>query len=183
MKTILIFALLITAIVVARCSVINVTANDLANSSPVRNISEQEIEKVSSPADISPNSSSLALSINVAPELELTRTDDQGAVVVTVTPLNLEQTDDILVFDVFMNTHSVDLSMDLAQFSLLETDLGNSIQAIKWDGPQGGHHVEGKLTFAKSIDGKNIFDGASSIVLKISEVDAPLRIFTWQINN
>jgi len=53
---------------------------------------------------------------------------------------------------------------------------------VAWDRPQGGHHVEGKLTFSKTIDNKNIFDGAHSIKRKISEVDAPLRIFSWQIN-
>jgi hypothetical protein len=181
-KQILYIALITTMIIVAGCSVINAPTNDFNNSSNADNFTEQETGKVTSYEDKLPKSSSLPQSSNLVSELELTRTDDQGAVVVTVTPLNLDQSDDLLVFDISLNTHSVDLSMDLAQFSILETDLGSSIQAIKWDGPQGGHHVEGKLTFSRTIDGKNIFDGARSIKLKISEVDAPLRIFSWRIN-
>ena len=183
MKKILGIAAIITMFIVTGCSVIEIPLNDSGNSSAVNIPEKQEIEKLALTGDTSPNSSSLPPSTNTVTELELTRTDDQGAVTVTVTPLNLNQSDDILVFDVSMNTHSIDLSMDLAQFSVLETDLGSSLQAIKWDGPQGGHHVEGKLIFVKTKDGKNIVDGANSIILKISEVDAPLRIFTWQIND
>lgn len=44
-----------------------------------------------------------------------TMTDEQGAVRVSVTPLNLDETDkENLAFEVAMDTHSVDLSMDLA---------------------------------------------------------------------
>jgi len=182
MKKILGIASIITMFIVTGCSVIKLPLNDSGNSSAVNIPEKQEIEKLSLTGDTSLNNSSLPPSTNTT-ELELTRTDDQGAVTVTVTPLNLDQSDDTLVFDISMNTHSIDLSMDLAQFSVLETDLGSSLQAIKWDGPQGGHHVEGKLTFVKTKDGKNIVDGANSIILKISEVDAPLRIFTWQIND
>jgi hypothetical protein len=45
---------------------------------------------------------------------ELTRLDEQGMVTVEVTPLNLGMPGETLVFEVSMNTHSVDLSMDLA---------------------------------------------------------------------
>jgi len=50
---------------------------------------------------------------------ELTRLDEQGAVVFEVTPLNLGTPAETLEFDVAMNTHSVDLSMDLAGLSTL----------------------------------------------------------------
>jgi len=78
---------------------------------------------------------------------DLTRVDDQGAVVVEVTPLNLDTATDTLEFDVSMNTHSVDLRMGLAQLATLSTDAGLTIQATKWDATPGGHHVPGKLIF------------------------------------
>ena len=75
---------------------------------------------------------------------ELTRTDQQGMVVIEITPLDLGTTADSLEFNVAMNTHSVDLSMDLASLSTLTTDAGLAIAASKWDAPPGGgHHLSG----------------------------------------
>ena len=77
---------------------------------------------------------------NMADSNELTRIDEQGAVVIEITPLNLDTPMETLEFDVAMNTHSVDLSMDLALLSTLSTDTGVTIQAAKWDATPGGHH-------------------------------------------
>jgi hypothetical protein len=112
---------------------------------------------------------------------DLTRSDSQGAVEFDVTPLNLDNPGDTLIFDVSMNTHSVDLSMELSQLAVLSTDDGKTLQAIQWDAPKGGHHVEGKLSFPTTLDGKNILTGANEITLTITNVDAPSRIFTWQL--
>jgi hypothetical protein len=112
---------------------------------------------------------------------EFTRIDEQGAVVFEVTPLNLGIPADTLDFDVAMNTHSVDLSMDLAALSTLSTDTGLSVQASKWDAVPGGHHVEGKLIFPSAHDGTPILEGASKLTLTIVEVDAPSRVFEWQL--
>ncbi len=112
---------------------------------------------------------------------DLTRSDQQGAVTVNVTPLNLNNASDQLEFDVALETHSVDLSMDIATLATLTTDTGISTQATKWDAPRGGHHVSGKLIFPATKDGKSILDGASKLTLTIVNVDAASRVFEWEL--
>jgi predicted small lipoprotein YifL len=112
---------------------------------------------------------------------DMTRSDGQGAVTFEVKPKNLDNPGNALVFEISMNTHSVDLSMDLANLATLTTDNGRSVQATSWDAPGGGHHVSGKLTFPTSEDGKSILDGATKLTLTIKDVDAPERAFTWNL--
>jgi hypothetical protein len=112
---------------------------------------------------------------------DLIRTDNQGAVAFTVQPTNLSSADESLNFAVSMNTHSVDLSMDLATFAILTTDNGNSVQGNLWDDPRGGHHVSGTLTFPATVSGKSIPEGAKQLSLIIKNVDAPERTFTWDL--
>ncbi len=111
-----------------------------------------------------------------------TRTDQQGAVVVEVTPLNLDQPGRTLDFRVSMETHSVDLSMDLATLATLATDTGLQVEAISWDGPLGGHHVSGTLSFPVTAEGKALLEGASELTLTIRSVDAEARVFAWSID-
>ena len=113
---------------------------------------------------------------------DMTRSDQQGAVVVSITPLNLADSSEQLEFDVVLETHSVDLSMDLAVLSSLTTDTGVIMQATLWDAPRGGHHVSGKLIFPALSDGTPILSGASRLTLTILEVDAASRVFEWQLN-
>jgi hypothetical protein len=109
-------------------------------------------------------------------------TNSQGAVTVIVKPLDLGSQEGKLKFEVTLDTHSVDLSMNLAALSSLSTDTGLAVQAEAWDAPQGGHHVSGTLTFpASTADGKVILDGASKLTLVIKDVDAPERTFTWDL--
>ena len=115
------------------------------------------------------------------PSLELTRSDEQGAVTVNVTPLNLENPSDRLEFNVALDTHSVDLSMDLATLAKLTTDRGITVQATLWDAPRGGHHVKGKLIFPATKDGSSLLEGANKITLTISNVDTSSRIFEWKL--
>src|SRR5512138_3789678 len=96
---------------------------------------------------------------------DLTRVDEQGAVVVEVTPENIKAASGTLDFDVAMNTHSVDLSMDLSQLATLTTDTGVSVQANGWDAPGGGHHVSGKLSFPATKDGKSVLEGATRVTI------------------
>lgn len=110
-----------------------------------------------------------------------TRTDQQGAIIFEITPLNLDAPTDTLEFDVVMDTHSVDLSMDLATLSTLTTDTGVSVDATLWDAPLGGHHVEGKLIFPVMLDGNSILEGVTKLTLTIVNVDAPTRIFEWEL--
>jgi hypothetical protein len=107
--------------------------------------------------------------------------DEQGYVEVAVTPLNLNAPDGNLNFSVGLNTHSVDLSMDLAQLATLEADNGLMVQANLWDAPLGGHHVSGVLSFPAVSEGASLLEGASHLTLKIRDVDAPERSFTWSL--
>jgi hypothetical protein len=131
-------------------------------------------------APASSNSNTLPVSTGQE-NSELTRTDEQGAVTFEVTPVNLSKAADSLEFDVSMNTHSVDLSMDLAQLATLTTDTGLTIQASKWDATPGGHHVPGKLIFPVTQDGKSVLDGAGKLTLTIVNVDVPSRVFEWPL--
>lgn len=112
-----------------------------------------------------------------------TQTDNQGAVAVTITP-RLGQVDDgsnTLVFEVALETHSVDLSMDLAKLTTLQTDTGVTVQAVVWDAPRGGHHVAGTLQFPSVSGGQSVLAGATFFTLIVRDVDAPERKFTWQL--
>lgn len=119
---------------------------------------------------------------SVAPgDEDLARWDDQGAVEFEIRPRNLlSPVGGLIEFDVFMNTHSVDLSMDLAELSTLETDLGLHVSAGWWSGGSG-HHVQGVLTFPeKDPAGRMILEGARTITLRIVGVDVSVREFEWE---
>ena len=106
--------------------------------------------------------------------------DEQGAVTVEITPLNLGDPGITLDFQVSLDTHSVDLSMDLAALATLTTDDGVTVQALKWDAPLGGHHVSGTITFPAETDGAALLEAASTITLMLVDVDAPERVFVWE---
>lgn len=112
---------------------------------------------------------------------DLTRSDSQGAVEVSVRPLDLGSQGDTVSFEVSLNTHSVDLSMDLTTLASLSTDTARTVQASAWDGPTGGHHVEGTLVFPAIADGTRLLEGARRLTLTIVNVDAPQRTFTWSL--
>jgi hypothetical protein len=111
----------------------------------------------------------------------LTRVDEQGAVVIRVTPLNLTNPGETVDFEVDMNTHSVDLGMNLAELATLTTDTGQKIAAVKWEAPGGGHHVAGKLLFPSTTGGKPLLQGATKLALSLRDVSVPGRVFTWDL--
>lgn len=108
-------------------------------------------------------------------------TDSQGVVTVIVKPLDLTSSPDTLGFEITLDTHSIDLSMDLAALATLMTDTGQSVQAATWDAPLGGHHVSGTLSFPAVVESKAILDGASKLTLIIKDVDAAERVFAWDL--
>lgn len=112
---------------------------------------------------------------------DLLREDNQGAVSVSVEPLNLDAPGDTLDFEVAMSTHSVDLSMDLMTLATLTTDTGLSATPVVWDAPRGGHHVGGTLSFPVGANGKSLLEGTKKLTLTIRDVDAPERIFIWEL--
>ncbi len=80
-----------------------------------------------------------------------------------------------------MNTHSVNLGMDLAALGTLTTDTGRAVRATVWDALKGGHHVSGRLSFPASVDGTPLLNGAKKLTLTLQNVDAPERTFTWDL--
>ncbi|MBI3243194.1 MAG: hypothetical protein HYZ49_12970 [Chloroflexi bacterium] len=115
-------------------------------------------------------------------EQSLARFDSQGAVEFVVTPLNLTTPNETLDFDISLNTHSVDLSWDLAAQSVLTTDTGLEVKGLNWP-VGGGHHYEGTLTFpTKTADGKFLLDGAKTLTLTIQDAGVASRMFEWELS-
>ncbi len=113
---------------------------------------------------------------------DLARTDSQASVEFVVTPLNLDAPGDTLDFDVSMNTHSVDVSWDLAAQSVLSTDTGLEVNGLNWP-LGGGHHYEGTLTFpAETADGKALLEGAKTLTLTIRDTGVTKRVFVWELS-
>ena len=136
---------------------------------------------ISSPLPTQPQPDSVSTEPD-SPEFDsATRMDDQGAIIFEVTPLDLNQTAESLEFSIVLTTHSIDLSMDLAATATLSTDTGVNVNSTLWDAPRGGHHVEGKLIFPATQNGNSILDGATKLTLTITNVDAPTRIFEWEL--
>jgi hypothetical protein len=138
-------------------------------------------ERAAATAAPLPSPSATATAPLTQPAVSLTRTDVQGAVTVAVTPLNLDNPGDTLDFDVAMNTHSVNLDMDLAGLASLATDTGRAVQASTWQAPSGGHHVDGTLSFPARTDGELLLQGTRQLTLTIRNVDAAERTFTWEL--
>ncbi len=157
MKRILLPAILILSLVLSACS----ATSTLPQTDP-------QPDAVSTDSSSPSNDSAM-------------RIDQQGAIIVEITPLNLDSPTDTFEFDVVMTTHSIDLIMDLATLATLTTDTGISVESSLWDAPLGGHHVEGKLIFPTTKDGKPILAGATKLTLTIINVDAPTRIFEWEL--
>jgi len=89
------------------------------------------------------------------------------------------------VFAVEMDTHVVNLDgYDLRQLASLRTDQGQKIQPTNWNGPSGGHHRSGTLTFPATLGNGTPLIGPNtrSITLVIRNIgDVPERTFTWTL--
>jgi hypothetical protein len=94
--------------------------------------------------------------------------------------------EDNLVFLVFLNTHSVDLTAyKLETLSTLKEAGGATYQALGWRENEGGssHHRSGALLFPKrGQDGQEILARAKAIELVIRDIDnVPERAFRWEL--
>jgi hypothetical protein len=90
-----------------------------------------------------------------------------------------------LVFNVAMDTHSVDLDgYDLSTMAVLQTSDGRETATLNWDSPAGGHHRKGTLAFSETaLDGKPLIEvDTESIELVIYDLSGvPTRSFTWAL--
>ena len=102
-----------------------------------------------------------------------TKTDDQASITVVVTPLDLSPNSTEWKFDIGMNTHSVELDQDMTTSVVLVDDQGKEYKPLTWEGPAGGHHREGVLTFNR------ITPTPKSVKLTISGIGGVVRNFTW----
>lgn len=102
-----------------------------------------------------------------------TKTDDQASVNVVITPLDLGEQSLEWKFDVGINTHSVELDQDMTQSAVLIGDDNKEYKPIKWDGPTGGHHREGTLSFAP------ITPYPQHLTLKIKDIGGVPRSLSW----
>ncbi|OGK32122.1 hypothetical protein A3F57_03570 [Candidatus Roizmanbacteria bacterium RIFCSPHIGHO2_12_FULL_36_11] len=80
-------------------------------------------------------------------------------------------------FKLEFNTHSVDLSFDIANQSYLIDDRGNRVEGSTWNGsPPGGHHREGTLIFNDPLSETKY---AEFIIKEIAGVSE--RKFKWEL--
>lgn len=101
----------------------------------------------------------------------------ERGVTVKVTPRALGAPGTPWEFAVVLDTHSADLSDDLANSATLTTDDGRTFKPTNWQGsPPGGHHREGVLVF----DGPAPRPGAIELRIDRPGESAP-RIFRWQL--
>lgn len=132
----------------------------------------------SNPAASGPAASSPA-SASAGPAAGLTQTSDGGQVTVVVDWAGPAAG---AVFDVTLDTHSVDLDpLDLAD-TILRNDRGETLTARPWTAPKGGHHREGTLAFDGDVT--PFLAGSRWIELVITGVgDLPERTLRWELDS
>jgi len=95
-------------------------------------------------------------------ERDFLRTDSKGPVEVSVAFNNIiEANDKELVFEIYLNTHSVDLeNIEFENLSIFRTNNGVEIDnGFSWEVSGGsGHHISGLLKVSNNINGNKILD-------------------------
>lgn len=102
------------------------------------------------------------------------QTKTMGAVEVEVTPKTLTKGKEA-VFEVVLNTHSVDLNYDYTKIITLTDNLGKNYKALNWSGENSGHHLSRQLTF------EPLSTKAQKIILNIDGIDNQSASFTWDL--
>lgn len=104
------------------------------------------------------------------------KTDDQSAVIVIVTPIDIFSQAKEWKFDIVMDTHSVEMDQDFTKTAVLVDGQRKEYKPLRWEGtPAGGHHREGTLVFGQIKSDSNLIE------LKISGIGDATRSFSWQI--
>jgi hypothetical protein len=104
------------------------------------------------------------------------QTNDENAVWVEVKPVQLTPGQPA-IFEVRLNTHSVNLSYDMVKVSSLQDSQGKVYQATAWKGSSpGGHHRRGTLEFPQ------LQGNPQTVKLVIQGIaDIPQRVFEWKL--
>jgi hypothetical protein len=104
------------------------------------------------------------------------QTSNKNMVRVDVKPIQLTAGEKA-IFQVSLNTHSVDLSYDMEEVCILQDNEGRVYNVTKWKGSSpGGHHRRGTLEFP-ALEGN-----PRSIKLILKGIgDVPERFFEWKI--
>jgi hypothetical protein len=113
---------------------------------------------------------------SAAKALEAQKSAARG-VTVSVQPLDLSPAAGSWAFKIVLDTHSADLSDDLAKAAVLVDDRGAEHRPAGWQGaPPGGHHREGTLAFAP------VTPRPGAIELRIQRPGEPApRAFRWRL--
>ena len=101
----------------------------------------------------------------------------EGPVSVTVIPPSELKDSSVWIFGVTLDTHSGNLSQDVAKSALLSDNNGKEYKPVSWEGdaPEG-HHRKGVLKFSP------IIPRPASIKLNISKVGGiEERTFMWTL--
>jgi hypothetical protein len=163
--------LFIGIFILAACS-----APQLSGLTPAASKKSQDVSATVAP---SPTKVPATTAAELNNDPNLVRADSQGSVEFLVVPKNLDAPADTLDFLVEMNTHSVDLSWNLAAQSTLTADNGLSVIGSSWPA-SNGHHAQGTLKFpTKTTDGKPLLENAKKLTLTIKDAGAPTRVFEW----
>ena len=104
------------------------------------------------------------------------KANNEGTVTISVTP-RISGGDEPWLFEVVLDTHSVELDEDMVALSVLTDEDGKEYKPISWEGDSpGGHHREGILEFAP------ILPLPESITLAIMQVGGvEKRNFRWEL--
>lgn len=103
-----------------------------------------------------------------------------GAVDVEISLKKPLDVNERIVFELTLNTHSVNLDYDYIKISELTDNLGNIYQAREWTGESEGHHLSGDLIFealSPTLEGLEL----TKLILKIDGIDGELLEFNWNI--
>ena len=102
------------------------------------------------------------------------KTVEGGSVTISTKPKSLGPNQP-WEFEIWMNTHSVDLNYDMLKSVVLRDDLEKEYAPITWDGEgSGGHHRSGIIKFAP------LTSKAIKLIVK-NVAGVPERVFEWNI--
>jgi hypothetical protein len=114
----------------------------------------------------------------IAASAELvTQKSNRDGVTIAVTPINVGANAKVWDFKVVLDTHSQDLSDDLAKSAVLVDGKGREREPLAWRGaPPGGHHREGVLSFPA-------FEPLPEVIeLRVMRPgESELRLLRWQL--